>query len=241
MTRALNILWSVALLFLLSNVLFGAERNSKYSVALKGTYTSTSKLFPTPDAAQEALRNRTVEFNDLLGFGLEIRRQLGDESIEVGVGVEYLRTSKTGLASSPGGSPAVRLPIEDGYRFIPLEFTGYYIVPFSSETVRFYMGGGAGFYYGERIYRVMNKTAQTVETQVAFGIHVLTGVDYHFGRLLAVRGELKFRDPQFNMTSKFTTSEVEYNGTLYKLSQKPFISRVNLDGIVFTLGVVLNF
>ena len=241
MTRRSNILWALALLFVLSEVLIGAERNTKYSIALKGTYTSSSKLYPTADAAQEALRTRTVEFKDIFGFGFEIRRQLGNESIEVGVGIEYLSTSKTGLATGPGGTPSIRLPIEDGYRFVPLEFSGYFIVPFSSETVKFFMGGGAGFYYGDRIYRVVDRAAQTVESQVAFGIHVLTGVDYFIDRFLSIRGELKFRDPQFDITSKFTKTEVEYNGRMYRLSQQPFLSRVNLDGLVITLGAVINF
>jgi hypothetical protein len=240
MNRGLNILWVPLFVFLLSDVVIGAERNARYSIALKGTYTSTSKLFPTPDAALESLRNRTIEFNDLLGMGLEIRRRLSNESIEVGLGVEFLRTSKPGVASGPG-TPTIRLPIEDGYRFIPLELTGYFIIPFSSEKVKLFMGGGTGFYYGDRIYRVVDRSAQTVETQVAFGIHVLAGMDYFFSPLFSLRGELKFRDPQFNITSRFTATQVEYNGNLYRLSQQPFVSKVNLDGLVITLGTVLNF
>ncbi len=241
MARGKKLLWVLVALFLLSDVLHASERNRKYSLALKGTYTSTSKLFPTPDAIQELQRTRSIEINDIFGYGVEIRRQLGDESIEVGVGVEYIHTTKTGLAAVPGGSPTLRLPVADGYRFVPLEFTGYFIIPFSSETVKFFMGGGMGFYYGDRIYQVVNRTAQTVENRVAFGIHVLTGLDYFINRSFSVRGEVKFRDPQFEMTSKFTSTNVEYGGRTYRLSQQPFDSKVNLDGLVVTIGAVLNF
>jgi hypothetical protein len=241
MIRRLNILWSLFLFIILSSTLFGAERTTKYSVALKGTYTSSSKLYPTPDAAQQDLQSLYIEYNDLVGFGLEVRRQLGSESIEVGVGVEFLTTRKSGFGTGPAGTPAVQLPIEDGYRFLPIELTGYFVLPFSTETLKFYMGGGAGFYYGDRVYRVVNRTAQTVESRSAFGIHVLTGVDYFIDRFLSLRGEMKFRDPQFDITSRFVDSQVEYSGHTYRLSQQPFNSKINLDGLVLNLGIVLNF
>jgi len=242
MIRRLNILWALLfLLIVLSSDLFGAERTTKYSIALRGIYTSSSKLYPTPDAAQADLESLSIEYNDLFGFGLEMRRQLGSESIEVGVGVEFLRTTKAGLGTGPAGAPAVQLPIKDGYRFAPIELTGYFVLPFSTETVKFYMGGGAGFYYGDRIYQVVDRTAQTVESHAAFGIHVLTGMDYFIDRFLSLRGEMKFRDPQFDITSKFTNPQVEYNGRSYRLTQLPFNSRVNLDGLVLNLGIVLNF
>jgi hypothetical protein len=241
MIRGLKLLWAVFSFFILSYALFGAERDAKYSIALKGIFTTSSKLYPTPESAQEDLRTQNVEFNDLFGFGFEVRRQLGSESVELGIGVEYLRTSKAGSATAPGGSPAVQLPIEDGYRFVPIELTGYFVVPFSTDKVKFFMGGGAGFYYGDRMYRVINASAQTIESRMAFGIHVLTGVDYFVDRLFSVRGEVKFRDPQFDIMSKFSNTQVQYNGRTYRLSQQPFVSRVNLDGLVLNLGIVLNF
>jgi hypothetical protein len=241
MMRGLKPLWIVLSFLVLSNVLCGAERYAKYSIALNGIFTTTSKLYPTPEAAEEDLRTQNIEFNDLFSLGLEVRRQLGTESVELGVGVEFLRTSKAGFASGPGGNPAVQLPIEDGYRFVPIELTGYFIVPFSTDKVKFFMGGGVGFYYGDRMYRVINTAAQTVESQMAFGIHVLTGVDYFIDRLFSVRGEVKFRDPQFDVTSKFSNTQVQYEGRTYRLSQQPFVSRINLDGLVVKLGIVFNF
>jgi opacity protein-like surface antigen len=242
MVRRPNILWALPFFVItLSNNLFGAEGTTKYSIALKGTFTSTSKLYPTPDAAEEDLQSLFVEYNDLLSFGVEVRRQLGNESIEVGVGVEFLKTTRAGLGTGPAGTPSVQLPIVDGYRFVPIELTGYFIVPFSTETVKLFMGGGAGLYFGDRIYQVVNRTAQTVESRTAFGIHVLAGVDYFIDRFISLRGEMKFRDPQFDITSRFTNTQVDYNGHTYRLTQEPFTSRVNLDGLVLNLGIVLNF
>ncbi len=241
MSRLLKMFCVLAVLLFLSTNLLAAERGGKFSFALKGTYTSSSKLFPTPDAVQESARNHSLEFNDAFGLGFEIRHQLGGENIEVGIGVEFLSTSKTGLATISGGPSRVQLPVMDGFRFIPVELSGYFIIPLNSESVKFFMGGGVGFYYGDRVYRVVNRTAQRVENQVAFGIHVLTGLDYFVTRGFSVRGELKFRDPQFDMTSKFTDSDVEYAGRTYRLSQQPFTSKVNLDGLVINVGIALNF
>jgi hypothetical protein len=242
MIRAVDIFGLLTvLLSLLAADLHGADRSSRTSFILRGTYTSSSKLFPTPEAVDEAARNRSLEFDDAFGFGFEVRRQLGNENVEIGLGAEFLSTSKSGLATIPGGPSRIQLPVTDGFRFIPVELSGYFVIPFSSESVKFFMGGGVGFYYGDRIYHVVNRVAQTVENQVAIGIHVLTGVDYFLTQGISVRGELKFRDPQFNITSKFADADVQYGGQTFRLSQQPFTSRVNLDGLVVTVGMALNF
>jgi len=246
MTRGLKFLLVVVLSLVCSQALLASERNQSFSFLLRATYNSTSKLFPNPNSPVEALRNQSIELNDIFGIGAELRRHFPTKSIEVGIGVEWIQTSRSGLATVPAGPTRTQLPVTDGYRFIPVEVSGYFVVPFSSERIQFFMGGGFGFYYGERIYRVVDKVAERGENQVAFGIHVLTGADYLLTNFFSVRGELKFRDPQFEMSNRFPAresipTEVQYNGRTYRLSQQPFSSKVNLDGIVINLGIALNF
>lgn len=231
----------LVLLLTLSNSLLSSGRNQAYSLTIRGTYNSTSKLFPNPNSPLETLRNQSIEMNDAFGFGVELRRKFPMQSFEIGLGVEWIRTTRSGLATVPAGPARIQLPVTDGYRFSPVELTGYLIAPFSSERIKFFMGGGVGFYYGERIFQVVDKVAQSEENPVAFGIHVLTGVDYFINRYISVRGEMKFWDPQFEMSNKFVENQVEYGGRTYRLSQQPFQAKVNLDGLVVTLGVVLNY
>ena len=57
----------------------------------------------------------------------------------------------------------------------------------------------------------------------------------------SVRGELKFRDPQFDMQSKFSKTEVIINGQPFEINNDVFDSKVNINGITFGLGLVVHF
>ena len=127
--------------------------------------------------------------------------------------------------------------MEDGYRAIPVELTGYFMIPFSTKKVGIFIGGGAGLYFGKRTYRLAGVEAPVVESSPGFGIHVLAGLSYSFTPWISLVGEMKFRDLQFTSSNAFSVPQITYNGAVITVGQEPFASRVNTDGIVFQLGV----
>lgn len=52
---------------------------------------------------------------------------------------------------------------------------------------------------------------------------------------------MKFRDPELEVTSKYKTKRVNYNGATIVLAQDTFTSKINIDGVTFTLGMAFHF
>ncbi len=69
----------------------------------------------------------------------------------------------------------------------------------------------------------------------------MSGVDYFLTPLLALRAELKFRDPQVESTNKFPDRVVELEGRMIQFDQRPFRSKINIDGVTINLGIAFRF
>lgn len=208
------------------------------TVLLKGNLTTRSSLFLNPNATDPLRRTQALELVDFLGSGVEIKYLFPQSNLAVSLSAEYLRFRE---ANPIRVSFQSEVPSEDGYVAIPLELTGYFIIPASGQTVKIFIGGGGGVYFGRREYTLAGAEAALTGTRPGFGIHVLGGVSYHFTDYFSLVGEMKFRDLQFRSTNAFQSSRVLYQGTLFPLSQTPFESSVQTDGIVFQLGVGVSF
>jgi hypothetical protein len=213
-----------------------ASEGKNFSVSLKGSLTTGSQLFPNPNSSDDSLRAAFFSLKDIWGYGIEVRYRFPETDLAIALSADYLRTIQ--ISSS---LPGTRIPVEDGYRVIPVELTGYFIIPISGEVLGVYMGGGGGAYFGHRIYRIGNTDAPPIDHDVGFGIHVLSGLSYRFNDIISLNAEMKFRDLQFNSVNQFSSPQVQYGPTLVNVSTKPFESLVHTDGIIFQLGVVIEF
>jgi hypothetical protein len=212
------------------------ERN--LTVLIKGNLTTRTSLFLNPNAPDPDTRAQALELTDFLGSGIEIKYLFPRSNLAVSVSAEYLRFRESNPIHVSFQS---EVPAEDGYIAVPVELTGYFIIPASGQTVKMFIGGGGGVYFGRRQYTLAGAEAALTGTRPGFGIHVLGGVSYHFTDRLSLVGEMKFRDLQFRSTNAFQVSRVLYQGSLFPLSQTPFESSVQTDGIVFQLGVGVSF
>jgi len=208
-----------------------------YSIAVKGNLTTSSRLYHAVDAPDEFVRSQYIEVNDIWGYGIDIRRTIEDTRLQIGLSVEYL--SGTESASQMVGSTSV--PVEDGFWTVPVELSGYFIIPFSSEIFKLYIGGGGGVYVGKRTYSKGNEQADVVDSRNGFGIHIATGLEYSFASWLSVRSEVKFRDLQFESTKAFSRSSTTYRGVTVPLDQTPSRARINVDGMLVDAGLVVRF
>jgi hypothetical protein len=203
------------------------------SVVLKGNYTTSAQIFPNPNASDPFARSQSFSLEDFLGGGVEVRYRIPGSTLAFGVSVDRIAAETQRVISSTTGRG---VPVDDGYSAIPVELTGYFIIPVSTEQVGIFMGGGAGVYFGRRTYRVAGVEAPVVSTSPGFGIHVLAGLSYSFTEWFSLVGEMKFRDLQFTSSNAFSVPRITYNGAVITVGQDPFASRVNTDGIVFQLG-----
>jgi hypothetical protein len=154
----------------------------------------------------------------------------------LGAGTEYIKKTFSNSINLSG----TKANAVDGYQMIPVEFSVYYLIPFSTERFKFFMGGGMAFYIGSQIRELGDVKISNEKQKVGFGIHVAVGMDYVVKNFLSVRFQMRFRDPQFEMSSKYTNSSVNYAGRTFLLPGNTFESKVNIDGITFLLGAVLT-
>lgn len=209
-----------------------------YSLALFGTFISTSKLFHHPDDPDQIIRSQFLPLDDIFSAGLDLRRNFEQFRVQVGLSAEYI--SKTEMVSIPLTS-TVSIPARDGFTAIPIELSGYFLIPLGDRKLQIYMGGGGGIYLGTRNYRLGEAEAPTVDRNTGYGIHVLSGIEYWIRPAVSLRSDLKFRDVQFETINRFESLSTTYLGRTIPLDQTPLQSRVNIDGMTVTLGIVVHF
>ncbi len=212
-----------------------------YSLGVYGFYTTSASIFLNPNASDIVLRNSSFDIEDIFNPGVDIRFRVSEPLI-LGLSVEYMNITETvpNLNVFLGGS-IVTIEVEDGFKLIPIEFTAYYLLPFSTEGFKFLMGGGLGYYNGEFIRKVGEAEVTSVQEENAIGIHVSVSMDYIPINNVAVRFQMKFRDPQFTVTSHYSRTEVEYEGNVIILPEESFETKINVDGITFMLGAAFQF
>lgn len=206
-------------------------------ISLYGTFTTSSKLFGHPNDPDETLRSEFLPINDIFSAGIDYRRSLESIHLEIGLSVEIITKS----VDLSGGDSATIVPAQDGFTAVPIELSGYFIIPIGTERLHFYMGGGGGVYFGTRRYSEAGVEAVTVERNTGFGIHILSGAEYAFASRLSVRSEVKFRDIQFQTVNRFIQSTITYGGSTVTLDQSPLQSRIAIDGMMLSAGLVFHF
>jgi hypothetical protein len=206
------------------------------SVAAKGSYTTSTRFLYNVDRTDIFIDDKYFSYN--FGFGLDVRMLALSDDILIGVNIEKIKTLDQTTKLVYGNGLSYNIPVAEGFVVYPLELSGYFVIPFSSEYAQVYLGGGVGWYFGERIYSIANAQAATLNSPSGFGIHVLTGADVRITSKIAVRGELKFRDPQFDSVNRFQELSTTYNGLKILLDPSSSKTRVNLNGITYGLGLV---
>lgn len=214
-----------------------AQANGKdFGLSLNLNYTTTSQLYLQPNSPDPVIRNTSQPLDKISSYSAELRYSYS-ESILFGISSEYIK--KTFGNSINLGGMAVK--VTDGYKVIPVELSLYYLLPFSTELFKFFMGGGFGFYIGEQIRELGDVTASNTGRKIGFGIQVSVGMDYLVNSFIAVRGQMRFREPDFEMKSTYSNKIVHYEDRTFQLPTQSFDSKVIIDGITFTIGAVLNF
>lgn len=235
------IAWLAGSLVLLVSLSDAQTHNWTFAIAARGGITTTSRIYPNPDAASIDLRTINTPFNSVLSGGLEFRFKWFDDSYFFYLSTQYLSKTNSELQLDGSLSPPRRVPVEEGYRVIPVELGTQLYVPLGSTTPwRLSMGGGFGAYYTERILKVAGVEAVPVGSRIGFGIHVGIRGEYRLFPGVSVLGSMTFRDPEIDVKNKFTATSIMYNNSVVNFPAGELHSRVNIDGITFGVGLVVE-
>ena len=230
---------AIAIIIISTNAF--AQFNKTFGVSVNAVYNTSASIYLSPNSSDVILRNNSFLIENIFNPAVDFRYKMS-ESIVVGFNTEYMTSTSIGPNLTVFlGNSTVTIDVEDGFRLIPLELSAYYLLPFSTERFKFLMGGGMGFYIGSHIRKFGDVEVSNAERKTAYGIHVSISMDYLIKDFISVRSEMKFRDPQFTVKSKYSKKEVNYNGNVIRLAQDSFDSKINVDGVTFILGLAFHF
>lgn len=233
----------IILVFILSAIVnLYPQNGDKISSIFCGIdYITSARIFLNPKANNIIERNNAFEIENLFSPVVDLRIKI-NESIQVGLSSEYVKKSQKAYNLTVlAGSQSIKLLVDDGVEFIPVELSVYYLMPFSTNDFKFTMGAGLGYYYGRHIRELGSTSNQTVDNDLAFGLLVSVGMEYKLTDWFGLRFDMKFRDPESKLTNRYLNNKIDYEGTQITLSDDRFYSNVNLNGICFLLGGVFHF
>ncbi len=210
------------------------------SLTLRGSYTSSSKLFLNPNASSSELRAQHDVLEDVPGVGIELRFKKRESDFFLSLTFDALMKVRRSTQVVTNVSPHQFLPFEDGYLIVPVELTGNVYVPLGSETMRLSMGGGVGAYYAERLLKLGDTRAPSTTYFVGYGIHVRGNFEYRLFRSTYMYFEMRFRDPEVEVTNRFPEGGVSYRGARFPLPANDIKSKINVDGIAFGIGITVE-
>ena len=239
MIRFLSIVLLVFLIFSSASAQFSS---GKIGVAMNAVYTTSAEIFLNPNSSSNEIRNKFFTLEDIWNPGLDVRYRFSDDFI-LSLNIEYLK--KTAVAPNLTafvGNQVFIFEVEDGLEVIPIEITAHYYFPFSTEELKFMMGGGLGYYIGEFIRKFQDAELEIVQRKFSLGLHVSASMDYMIFDYLSARFEMKFRNPQYTVTSKYSKTELEIESfpEPVTLLESPFDTKVDVDGLTFVLGLVFH-
>lgn len=220
---------------------FPQYQNTQFNICVSSVYVTSAELFLNPNSSDIFLRNQSFELKDIFSPAIEIRYKLSD-AVVIGLSSEFDKKSQKGnFLTVLAGSQIIQLESEDGFIFIPVELSVYHILPFSTESFKFNMGGGLGFYYATHTRKFGDTEISNVETKPVVGIQVGAGMEYLLTENIGVRLQMKFRAPEIKVKSKYNNTTVNYKGNTITILQDTFDSKISVNGAVFMLGVSYSF
>ena len=236
---------NIKIILLITSVFAGfsicQNSDNKSSLLVGLDYNTTAQIFLNPNSSVIILRNQALEIADIFSPISDFRYSFNDELL-FGLSSEYISKSAKGFNQTiVEGSQVRQIEVEDGFKFIPIEFSVYYLMPFSSDQFIFTMGGGLGYYFAEHARVLGDTEIENTKNNSSIGLLVSVGMEYLIIDNLGIRLDLKFRDPENKISYRYTDSTATYRGRLLQIPQSTYNSKLNLNGISFVLGVAFHF
>ncbi len=229
------------LVFVSASILFSQYNKNNFAVEINAVYTTNARIFFYPNSSDPILRNSSFPLGGVVNPAISFRYKILN-SLILGINSGYMTKTSSGYnLTAFSGDSTISVLVKDGFSMIPIELSLHYVLPFSTDDFKFMMGGGIGYYFGSQIRNIGNDKVTNIERKFSYGIQVSVGMDYLLTKNLGLHSEMKFRDPQFEVISKYLHNNVMYDGKKIRIAQNSFDSKINVYGITFILGAVFYF
>lgn len=216
----------------------------KFSISVYGTYVSSSTLQNDVNSTDPIERNMMLDLKGGYGYGAELdyKPNLWNLDLTFFLSSEYLKVKDSDLYLLLNQDSAeVKIRMTEEFYMIPLEFGAKWDIPVSSNTFKIYIGGGGGFYFGDRTRTIGTAlSSYTTKTKAGFSVNVLAGMEYYLAKNFAADFQFKFRDGSFDVESRFKQNYINVNGYDFYIGDT-VSSRIIVDGARVSLGLRYNF
>jgi outer membrane protein W len=231
----------ILLIALFNTVYFTQNKTEKFNLFVGADYITTAQIFLNPNSSDLILRNESFELTDLYSPVVDLRYFISEEML-IGLSTEYISKKAYGYnETAVEGSQLRQIEVEDGVTYIPLELSVYYLMPFSTDDFYFTMGGGVGYYFGSHSRKLGDAEIENIEKNNSIGLLVSIGIEYKIYNQIGFRFDMKFRDPENKITSKYDSETTIYRDRQLQIPQNEFDTKINLNGISFLLGATFHF
>jgi opacity protein-like surface antigen len=220
----------------------GLHLGSGYSITPSVVYVSAATIQLSANSQDLFERSLTEELSGGYGYGIAIRKKLFDDDLSFGISTEFLKIYDDELSQSFfDETTRARVRVTEELWMVPIEFTGYFNIPQFTDNIEIYLGGGLGVYFGDRVRTVLNVKSETISKESNFSFVILSGMEVLLSKQLAAVFEMRFRQGEYQVQSKFPVSSITTpNGNVYPLDEY-LNSKIFVDGLRLSLGLAYNF
>jgi hypothetical protein len=219
------------------------DPSKNFSVTVFGMYISSSGLQNNPLSADPYEKNAVIEMDGGFGYGGELtfNPRFYDTGILLYLSTEYIKINQDDLALYfDDETNHYVIGMREHLYMTPIEAGIKWPLPINTDLLHVYIGGGAGIYFGDRTRTISYLRSTTNYTRPGFSLNILAGMEYYVARNLSANFELKFREANFDVESKFNSNTIDINGVQFELTN-PFYSRLLIDGVRISMGFNYHF
>ncbi|OQY75756.1 MAG: hypothetical protein B6D45_05225 [Ignavibacteriales bacterium UTCHB3] len=220
---------------------FTVYPQSGFTFTLGAGYGTASELYPYAGVSDFDLSKVSVGLGSLVTPHISVGYRFNGDLRGV-LALEYLsKTAEFYGQTVENETGTIFIPVKDGYSFLPVELSLEYILPFSSEALKVYIGGGAGIYFYSSKREVAGIKPKSGGNITGYGIHILSGMEYFFSDNLGILFTMKFRDPEVLFDGEYASDAGVWNGMPVRLGNTKFREKLSLEGTMFILGLKTRF
>lgn len=243
--KILKILFITILIFFQKDI-YSQEINfgkifSGFSFTSSLNYVSSATILLNPNSADIFEKNSTAELKGGYGYGFTLKKRIFNDDIFIGISTEYIKINDEELSFIVENiEDYARLRVSETLEMVPVELSMYFNIPRVADNLNIYLGGGAGFYFGNRTRKMLGMESTTVSKSPMFSLNVLFGAEYFLDNHFSLNFEMKVRDGKYKVHSTFPTDHVIIDDQIYYFS-KDFESKIYIDGLKVSLGLGYYF
>ena len=232
-------------LFLFSAELYSQSFKIKnifrdYSINVSMNYVSSATILLNPNSADIFEKNTTIQLKGGYGYGATLKKKIF-EDIYIGISAEYIRISDNELSTIlENNTDFVRARVTETIEAVPVELSAYFNIPRFINNLNIYLGGGFGFYFGNRTEKMVGMETKTISKDPLFSLNVIFGFEYFVAKNFSLNTEMKVRDGKFKVHNQYPTDRVTLEGKTYYFEQDLY-SKVYVDGLKMSVGLSYYF